>query len=220
MNGFQIKLLAFIFMIFDHLGYLFPESLPIWFRLVGRFSFPAFGFLIAEGCKKTRSPEKYMLRLGLLALACEIPYDLCFNESINFLEDMNIIWTLLAGAAVIYVFNLNIKPIFRAAAIGCILAALGFLGLDYGVWGVVLIFAYYVFKGKGAVIFSTVIIFTLKWLGYIAPLSFYSFFWAFSCLGWVLPVLYNGERGEEPKYFFYAAYFLHIILLLCLKVIV
>ncbi|MCD8090088.1 MAG: conjugal transfer protein TraX, partial [Clostridiales bacterium] len=172
MTGFQIKLLAFIFMIFDHSAYMFPDVLPPWFRFVGRFSFPAFAFFIAEGCRKTRSIEKYMLRLGIFAAVSEIPHDLCFKGAVNYLVDMNIGWTLLAGALLIYIYKMKTGPVLKGLCSLCFLGGLSFLDLDYGLWGVLLIFAYYIFEGKAAVIFSTVIIFTLKWAGYIYPLNF------------------------------------------------
>ncbi|MCD7777508.1 MAG: conjugal transfer protein TraX [Clostridiales bacterium] len=223
MTGFQIKIAAFIFMLFDHSAYLFPETIPKWFRFIGRFSFPAFAFMIAEGCRKTHSPEKYMLRLGLLAAVCEIPYDLCFNGNISFIEDMNIIWTLLSGAVLIYIFNLKElrkKPAAKVFCLLCVSAVLDFFDLDYGLYGVLLIFAYYLFESKPAVILSTVLIFTVKWAKYLYPVSFYTAFWLFSCFGWFLPVLYNGKRGKESKYFFYGAYLLHIIVFICLKVFI
>ncbi|MCC8097682.1 MAG: conjugal transfer protein TraX [Eubacterium sp.] len=220
MTGFQIKIAAFIFMIFDHSAYLFPEAVPKWFRLIGRFSFPAFAFMIAEGCRKTRSLEKYMLRLGLSAVICEIPYDLCFNKGISFIEDMNIIWTLLSGAVLIYIFNLKEKKTVKLFCLLFALAALDFLDIDYGLYGVLLILLYYLFESKPAVIFSTVLIFTAKWAVYLYPVSFYTAFWLFSCFGWLLPVLYNGKRGNEPKYMFYGAYLLHIVIFLCVKVLI
>ncbi|MCD7904402.1 MAG: conjugal transfer protein TraX [Clostridiales bacterium] len=217
MTGFQIKLAAFIFMLFDHSACLFPEAVPKWFRLIGRFSFPAFAFMAGEGCRKTRSLEKYIIRLGLFALVCEIPYDLLFNEKISLTEDMNIIWTLLFGAVSVYILKLDTKMPYKILCILCLFAGLSFSDLDYGLYGVCLVSAYYLFENKAAVIASTVIIFTVKWILYIYPLSFYTAFWLFSCMGWLLPVLYNGKRGNEPKYFFYGAYFLHLIMFLCVK---
>lgn len=38
--------------------------------------------------------ERYLLGLGIFALISEIPYDLAFGNSINFLDQTNIFYTL------------------------------------------------------------------------------------------------------------------------------
>lgn len=42
LNGFQLKLLALIFMTFDHIAYMFSGIIhvPIWFHIIGRISAP------------------------------------------------------------------------------------------------------------------------------------------------------------------------------------
>ncbi|MCD7855966.1 MAG: conjugal transfer protein TraX [Clostridiales bacterium] len=220
MSAFAIKIIAFIFMLGDHLQVLFPHAVPIWVRYLGRFSFPVFAYFTSVGMKKTHSREKYMFRLFCLAAVTEIPYDLCFGQPIDFLDKMNIVWTLLWGAAVIYVLTVNTDKILRALYALCLLTAGCFLGLDYGVYGVLLITAYYFFPEKRQTAAATVFIFTIKWLGYIYPFGFFTLFWFFSCLGFALPCLYNGEKGKEPKYMFYFLYLGHILVLLAVKGII
>ncbi|MCD8239543.1 MAG: conjugal transfer protein TraX [Clostridiales bacterium] len=217
MSAFTIKIIAFIFMLGDHLQELFPNVIPIWVRFLGRFSFPVFAYFTAVGMRKTRCREKYMFRLFFLASAAEIPYDLCFGQPLDFLNKMNVVWTLLWGAAVIYVLTLNTHKILRAVYALCLLTAGCFLGLDYSVYGVLLIAAYYFFPKKYQTAAVTVLIFTLKWSGLIYPLGLNTLFWIFSCLGFALPCLYNGEKGKEPKYMFYFLYLGHILVLLAVK---
>ena len=45
-------------------------------RLMGRVAFPLFAFMIAEGAAHTRDRRRYALRLLLLAVISEIPFDL------------------------------------------------------------------------------------------------------------------------------------------------
>jgi hypothetical protein len=48
MNAYQIKWIAILTMVIDHLGlFFFPQV--IWLRIVGRLSFPLFAWLIANG---------------------------------------------------------------------------------------------------------------------------------------------------------------------------
>lgn len=65
LNGFEIKILALIFMTFDHLSsFLWGAiNLPTWFNWIGRISAPLFIFMVVQGFFHTRSKKKYMLRL-------------------------------------------------------------------------------------------------------------------------------------------------------------
>ena len=74
LSGFILKIIAIIFMTFDHIGYfLEPYSnlvvLTSILRILGRLSFPLFMFLLVEGVIHTKNIKKYFLRLSLLALA-------------------------------------------------------------------------------------------------------------------------------------------------------
>ena len=55
LTGNMLKLLAAFSMLLDHAGLLFFPS-EMGFRIAGRLAFPIFAFMIAEGCKYTRSP--------------------------------------------------------------------------------------------------------------------------------------------------------------------
>ncbi|MCC8015704.1 MAG: conjugal transfer protein TraX [Eubacterium sp.] len=217
MSAFTIKIIAFILMLGDHSQELFPNIIPIWVRFLGRFSFPVFAYFTSVGMKKTHCKEKYMFRLFLLAAVTEIPYDLCFGQPLDFLNKMNVVWTLFFGAAVIYVLTINTEKAFRVIYGLCLLIAACFLGLDYGVYGVLLIAAYYFFPKRGQTAAATVLIFTVKWARLIYPFGVNTLFWIFSCMGIALPCLYNGEKGKEPKYMFYFLYLGHILVLLAVK---
>lgn len=217
MSAFAIKILAFIFMLGDHLQVLYPDIAPLWLRLLGRFSFPVFAYFIGEGMIKTRSRERYLIRLFILAALTEAPYDLCFGHKINYFADMNVVWTLLFGAALIYVITMEGERLLKGIYAVCLLFISLFLGLDYGVYGVVLTAAYYFLPQKRALAAVTFGIFTVKWLKYVYPFGFYTLCWVFSCLGFALPCLYNGEKGREPKHMFYFLYLGHILVLILIK---
>ena len=42
MSTTAIKWLALVLMLVDHLGEFFPQSVPLWFRWLGRMSAPLF----------------------------------------------------------------------------------------------------------------------------------------------------------------------------------
>jgi len=155
-TAFFVKLIAIVTMIIDHFGAVF--AMPIYFRVIGRIAFPLFVFLIAEGCKYTKSMEKYILRLGIFALVSEVPFDLAFRggiSGIDFLNNTNIFYTLWLGVVCVYVLQKVKKfaqdkqyanraymllwlivPIF---VYGAMLAA-DWLGTDYGGVGVLFVF--------------------------------------------------------------------------------
>ena len=74
LDGFVLKIMALVFMTFDHLGVVLSGYKNLWeisaiFRILGRFSFPLIIFLLVEGIVHTRHAGKYFFRILLLALA-------------------------------------------------------------------------------------------------------------------------------------------------------
>ena len=59
----MLKWVALVLMLLDHLGEFFPQSVPLWFRWLGRMSAPLFLFCLAQGLEKTRSRPRYLKRL-------------------------------------------------------------------------------------------------------------------------------------------------------------
>ena len=50
----QLKIIAMISMLIDHIGLqMFPDLLI--FRIIGRLAFPIFAYMIAEGCFYTKN---------------------------------------------------------------------------------------------------------------------------------------------------------------------
>lgn len=64
LNGTQIKLLAAIFMFFDHVHEMFYwHGAPMWLTMLGRPVFPLFLFMSAEAFHYTRDRHRYLRRL-------------------------------------------------------------------------------------------------------------------------------------------------------------
>ena len=64
-DGFILKVLALILMVFDHIHYFSAGiwEAPEWFNMIGRLSAPLFIFMAANGMCHTRNPKKYISRL-------------------------------------------------------------------------------------------------------------------------------------------------------------
>ena len=70
LSGFQLKYIALITMVFDHIHYFFDYTgkMPIWFAMIGRLAAPLFLFSVIEGFIHTRNRKKYFLKIYVLAI--------------------------------------------------------------------------------------------------------------------------------------------------------
>lgn len=230
LSGSTIKMLGIITMLIDHIGaalvlrlmidmyakqqydtYTAMSEIYTVMRDIGRIGFPVFCFLLVEGFEKTRSKTKYAMRLGLFALISEIPFDLAFNAKVLEFDYQNVYFTLFLGLLTLCAFNFINKqklPKVLAALLG--LAALAvfmltarFLRTDYAAMGVLTIAVMYLLRfNKPAAFAGGCIVLCL--MAYNELPAFFA----------VLPVsMYNGKRGWRLKYFFYAFYPVHLLLI-------
>ena len=213
-------MIAITTMLIDHVGAVF--DLHMGYRVIGRIAFPLFVFLIAEGCRHTKSMEKYLIRLGLFALLSEIPFDLAFNDSIDFFNNTNIFYTLFLGTLCVYIFRIfylfgqarkDHFWILSAIPIYGIMMAADWLGSDYGGIGVLFIFlmsAAGILKFPHIVQYVIVVLF-MMWL-YFPFIAFL----AGSLISLALIAFYNGRKGFSFKYdkwIFYIFYPLHLFII-------
>ena len=124
MTAFILKIIALASMIIDHTGAVFPHYFGLEFRVIGRIAFPIFVYLLAEGFRHTRSPYKFLVRLGIFAIISEPFFDLALRsdlqaveyvslqfimDNINFFAYTNIFYTLFFGGVAICGFDYIIK---------------------------------------------------------------------------------------------------------------
>ena len=104
MNSFALHVLAMLLMLCDHLQLTLLPELPI-LRCVGRLAFPLFAFMAVEGYLRTRNLKNYLLRLLMLAVISEIPFDLLVSGSVFYPVHQNVIWTIVLGLCCIWAFE-------------------------------------------------------------------------------------------------------------------
>ena len=188
-------------------------------RKIGRLAFPIFCFLLVEGFLRTKNLKKYMLRMALFALLTEVPFDLVFTGTPVYWGYQNVMVTLFIalltmwGCKVVVGYALSffeksqkgkawILPtiilIYAAYTVaGSLIADL--VQCDYGGKGVAPIMLIYFLRFYKPA----------QMLGGAA-----SFYWELPAPASFLPIwLYNGERGMKMKYFFYAFYPVHLLIL-------
>jgi hypothetical protein len=227
MSTFKLKIIAVVTMLIDHIGAIIPEAFGLpptgvnFLRVIGRLAFPIFVFLIAEGFHHTKSPGKFLVRLAIFALISEIPFDLALNSRIDFFAHTNIFYTLLLGGVAITLHKkmesspLRLSPLLTLALM--FLAEV--LSADYGAAGVAFIFAMYVAKNNSRLRFFLMAFFCV-WLNIPALLQIYPFVSLIhflmipaTLLAVPLCISYNEKRGMDVKWFFYAFYPVHLLIL-------
>lgn len=70
LNGFQLKIIAAVLMVLDHIYYFFINiyKVPVIFTQLGRLSAPIFLFLLVEGFFHTKNRIKYFLQIYIFSV--------------------------------------------------------------------------------------------------------------------------------------------------------
>lgn len=235
LSGSALKWIAIVTMLIDHIGaILVNESLGkkmvdlynitdpdkinkiyelipeiyMAMRMIGRLAFPIFCFLLVQGFIHTRNVKTYAIRLGIFALISEIPFDLALHNTPFYWKYSNVFFTLLCGLLVMIGLEAVDKKIqiqkvqklfVKIAVVGIGMLVATILHTDYSWIGVLCITLLYITRNNkrdqiimGCAGFSFEIAALLAFI----PIGFY-----------------NGKRGMNMKYFFYAFYPVHLFIL-------
>ena len=235
----NLKVIALVCMTIDHFGHTFvypmvyinPSLADFYYlcRTIGRIAFPLYAFMIAEGCRHTKNIKKYFLQLAIFAAVSELPYNLAYGNTLWNTKSQNVYFTLFLGLAACYVVRLlkeSGKNILWSAPIAALLCASGYyLASDYLWYGVLFIWLCAITQDQKIgiripLLVLGLIIIAKPWL--IVENDFkFSYIYS-SCrqlcgslIALCLILSYNGQRGNLKinKYFFYAYYPAHLLLL-------
>ncbi len=155
MSALVLKLIAMATMLVDHTacalhvaGILSYGTLYTILRGIGRLAFPIFGFQLVQGAIHTRSKWKYLLRLAILAVLSEVPFDLTIFGTGMTIYAQNVFFTLFLGLLAVYgimygsrMRNKLIGWGFAVFSVIVCTAAAELLHTDYGDAGVLMISA-------------------------------------------------------------------------------
>lgn len=83
LSGYALKYLAALFMLLDHIHYIFnfTGKIPLFFSWAGRLASPIFLFCIVEGFIHTHDRKKYFLRIYLLSILMGLIHFSFYNIS-------------------------------------------------------------------------------------------------------------------------------------------
>lgn len=214
----QLKTIAMVFMLIDHVAYVMLERgiglggnlymIDRVMRSMGRIAFPIFCFTIVEGFQRTSNAGAYLKRLIIFACISEIPFDLAFRGAAFDMSFQNVFWTLAFGLAALMIYS----DVFMAGwkkALGLLVCFYVpyLFHTDYSIYGVLTIFLMYIFRKEPI---------KMCMAGYIV-LLLQSSTEVWAVFGFVLILLYNGQRGRGNKRFYYWFYPAHLMLLVLAK---
>ena len=195
-----------------------------WMRYIGRMSFPIYCFLLVEGFLHTRNVAKYATRLALFALISEVPFDLaCYGQFWRYSSN-NVFFTLVLGLLAIWalsyieIFYEFWKEKGWEPILGRILTlSAGFIAIiipgafadmvlftDYGLGGVVAIAVLYLLRGQKEIAYAAAVVVLTVITSDTEILALFMLY----------PILkYDGTRGKNMKFVFYAFYPVHLLIL-------
>lgn len=232
LSAYQLKMIAIIAMLIDHIAWAFVPTgtfLGQFMHMIGRITAPIMCYFIAEGFHHTRNVKRYALRLGIFALISHIPFNyfmkgrLPFSSAHGFPFDFqtSVIYTLFLGLISLMVWESEkIGQRMKRVLIFliCMLASFG----DWSFIAVLWILFFHIYRDKFKEqmrIFSLIVIPLI-----ISPFLtlatgnkdwYKQIFQTGLLLAIPLLAQYNGEPGggKNSKWFFYIFYPLHLLLL-------
>lgn len=235
LNREQLKLIAIISMVIDHIAWGFVEfysPLGQFLHVLGRLTIPIMSFFVVEGFKHTSNLGKYINRMVSFGLISVIPFYVFFHEEYGY--RVNFIFDLLFGLLVLTTLESELSKWKKVVITTLIfIASMVIGGWPIGPILFMLIFYYGKDFKQKAILFAitdvaiVVLLAVLISLNNVYHFSHYEWVWWDKSyqLGFMLalPLLYcyNGEKGKPflSRYFFYLFYPAHFCVLVIIKAI-
>jgi hypothetical protein len=227
LTGGALKIIAIAAMTVDHLAWaIYPGTavapVPVAMHVVGRLTAPIMMYMIAEGYFHTANVRKYIRRLLLFAVISHFAYAYLFGLDFiplraSVFNQTSVMWPFAMGLAALAVSrseNPKFKPWHKQALV-CLCLIAAFPG-DWSTPAALCI----LYMGNSHGNFKKQMAYLLLWIACYALVYaiFLDAFYGIMQMSVVLAVpllrLYNGRRGRlGMKWFFYAYYPLHMILI-------
>lgn len=218
-----LKLIACITMLIDHFGHAIVPYLPVPYmvelyyacRIMGRLAFPIYCFMLVEGMHHTRSPKKYILRLGVGILLAELPFDILFEGGISWAYQ-SVMVTLTLGAIMLLCMQRVEKKGLKLLLVipFAILAELA--KCDYGSWGIVMIAVFALFDRLSMQTMGILLVNACMESAMIPIFGIPMSVQLFATFAMVPIALYSGRKlshSRTVQWAFYLFYPVHLLLL-------
>lgn len=163
-----MQLIAMLTMLIDHVGLIFFPGEMGW-RIIGRIAFPIYAYALVQGHVHTSNYRRYAVRLSVIALLSQVPYQLAFNTT-----GLNVVATLLVSSLVLRLLE-KVKHSVGSGIIvvvACVLMEV--VSFDYGAYGLLLVL---IFRYGGAatmvlmhMLLNIVYLFAFGWIVQLASI--------------------------------------------------
>ena len=241
LSGNALKMIACVFMFFDHMsqgvalnylgfmptGVTTSWGIPVLWgiptasllatiaTLFGRIAFPIFCFFLVQGILLSGDYKKQILRLVLFACIAEVPFDLGLFGQVFSWDHQNVLFELALGAATIVGLKKIADGNVKRKKLWSIL-----LFITTALLAEILAFDY------GSVGIVAIVFFYLAYNDRRRTMlmGLIGFFFEAPLYGTVylsLPLIYqyNGKRGRGGRWFFYIFYPAHLLALYFISLI-
>ncbi len=175
-------------------------------EMMGGAALPLYTFLLVEGFLHTSDYRKYFMRIGIFAVASEIPYDLAMRGKLFDFTSQNALFSTAVALFMLYCLRMakdmnGFKRILCqvVSVVGALLWSF-LLRSEYGLAVVLLVASFYIFYDRTFAKFVVGVIISVLYV--TGPFSF--------LLIWG----YSGKRRDRiPKYAYYVFYPLQMLVL-------
>ena len=209
-------------MLFDHIGDAILGKFS-FLNLIGRIAFPIFAFQSVQGYIYTKNFKKHIMKLFIFACISQIPFMLFLSTFTNTFS-LNVFFTFFLGLLTLFVYD-KCKNKILGIIFVAIFSIIGeLLHVDYGAFGILLIFTFYFFKDKKILmIISSIFLCFANYIPniikYPSLYSHYLYCSLFTSLSLAFIYFYNKKEGPKLKYFFYIFYPLHLLILYIIHIV-
>ena len=233
-----IKWVAMGTMFIDHAAHTLLRGSDRWMQIthnvlrdIGRMAFPLFLFLLVDGFFRSRSREKYFLRLLIAAVVSEIPFNLMHSAYWQDPSAQNVMWTLLILFAYMWSTQIFIDLFAKIERFKdnpwpgiCMQVLLGYIFVicafllhsDYGGIGVLAGIVMCSFKRLSRA-YPAIYMIPTETLGYILALGMMICFWEDTIYAMPTALLVFAYKGrcmkKMPRWIGYAFYPVHMLVL-------
>ena len=220
-----LKCIALAAMLVDHIGAVyFPLVREL--RWVGRLAFPLFCYCMVVGFLYTRCIQKYVLRVGLMAVIAQPFWLLAFypDDILGNLTAWNTVFTLFISLLGLWAVHAGGWRVLLL--LPCVLV-LHWLDFDYNTLGLLLMLTFYFLRTRPRLLWLVVPLWYVQF-AFFSPIGYLGFTVAGHYVNcetlqlFALPlVVLNTHTGlRPPKWLFYVFYPAHFALLAALRPLV
>lgn len=223
-NRNQLKYLAIIAMVIDHIGWKFFSTATLMgqtMHFFGRLTGPIMAFMVYEGYLHTKDVKKYAFRLGIFALISWPAYS--FYETGQFFDlQFGVIFTLFLALLTLWMWDkANIKKWLKIVlvVVACLLSLFG----DWPIFDILWPLFLFIYKDDpkkqwtSFAIITAVEVILINLTSIMSAIPYRNVFQIGAFM--VIPILacwYNGKPGKKNafnKWFFYVFYPAHLLIL-------